>query len=61
MLMHGGAVTIVAYRGHAGGLAEASVVEQCLAELSADQFETSRIDGDMNNATSPVLFIARKS
>ncbi len=61
MLMPGGAVTIIAYRGHAGGLEEATVVERCLTELSADQFETSRIDGDMKNVTSPVLFIVRKS
>ena len=61
MLMPGGAVTIVAYRGHAGGLEEATIVEHCLAELPTAQFETSRIDGDANNATSPVLFVVRKS
>jgi len=61
MLMPGGAVTIIAYRGHAGGLEEATVVEQWMAGLSADQFETSRIDGDVNNTTSPVLFVVRKS
>ncbi len=61
MLMPGGAVTIVAYRGHAGGLEEATIVEYCLAELPTAQFETSRIAGDANNATSPVLFVVRKS
>ena len=61
MLLPGGAITIVAYRGHGGGLEEATTVEQWMSELSADQFETSRIDGDVNNATSPVLFVVRKS
>lgn len=61
MLVPGGVMTIVAYRGHAGGQEEATTVEQWMAELSADQFETSRIDGDVNNANSPVLFVVRKS
>lgn len=60
MLKPGGVVTIIAYRGHAGGLEEATVVEQCLAELPTDQYQTSRIDGDSNNPTSPVLFVVRK-
>ena len=60
VLMAGGALTIIAYRGHAGGLEEATIVEQYLAELPTDQFETSRIDGDSNNPTSPVLFVVRK-
>lgn len=60
MLMPGGALTIIAYRGHAGGLEEATIVEQYLSELPTDQYQTSRIDGDANNATSPVLFVVRK-
>ena len=61
MLKPGGAITIIAYRGHAGGLEEATIVEQYLTELPTDQFETSRIDGDSNNPTSPVLFVVRKA
>ncbi len=61
MLKPGGAVTIIAYRGHAGGLEEATIVERCLADLPTDQFKTSRIDGDSNNPTSPVLFVVRKT
>lgn len=61
MLEPGGAVTIIAYRGHAGGLEEAATVEQAITELSADQFETSRIEGDSHKPTSPVLFVVRKS
>ena len=59
--MPGGAVTIIAYRGHAGGLEEATSVEQSLAELPVEQYQISRIDGDSDNPTSPVLFIVRKS
>ncbi len=61
MLKPGGAITIIAYRGHAGGLEEATIVEQYLGELPTDQYRTSRIDGDANNPTSPVLFVVRKS
>ena len=60
ILLPGGAVTIIAYRGHAGGLEEAAIVEQWFAELPADRFEISRIEGDPTQATSPVLFVVRK-
>jgi len=59
ILLAGGAVTIIAYRGHAGGLEEATIVEQWIAELSKGRFETSRIEGDSKQATSPVLFVVR--
>ena len=60
ILQPGGAITIIAYRGHAGGLEEATIVEQYLTELPTDQYQTSRIDGDANNPTSPVLFVVRR-
>ncbi|MDA1229738.1 MAG: FAD-dependent oxidoreductase [Planctomycetota bacterium] len=60
MLMSGGAVTIIAYRSHAGGLEEAAMVDQWIAELPTDFFEMSRIEGDPTNATSPVLFVVRR-
>ncbi|MEJ7595398.1 MAG: FAD-dependent oxidoreductase [Planctomycetaceae bacterium] len=59
MLLPGGAVTIIAYRGHAGGPEEAVIVEQWITELPSDRFETSRIEGDPTQATSPVLFVVR--
>ena len=59
MLLPQGAVTIIAYRGHAGGLEEAAIVEQWIAELPADCFETFRMEGDPTQATSPVLFVVR--
>ena len=61
MLLPGGAITIIAYRGHAGGLEEATTVEQWLAELPAERFATSRIEGDPAQATSPVLFVVRNA
>ena len=60
MLLPGGAVTIIAYRGHAGGVEEATAVEQLIAELPIDEYETSRIEGDSDNPASPVLFVARR-
>lgn len=61
MLLPEGAMTIIAYRGHAGGLEEATTVERWIAELPADRFETSRIEGDANQAESPVLFVVRNA
>ena len=61
LLSPGGAVTIIAYRGHAGGLEETLLVEQLIRELPVNRFETSRIDGNPGNTTSPVLFIVKKS
>ena len=61
ILLPGGVVTIIAYRGHAGGLEEAAIVEQWIAELPTDHFETSRIEGDSTQVTSPVLFVVRSA
>ena len=59
ILLPAGALTIIAYPGHAGGQEEAAIVEQWIAELPADRFETSRIQGDPTQATSPWLFVVR--
>jgi predicted methyltransferase len=59
ILLPEGAVTIIAYRGHVGGSEEAAIVEQWIAELPTGRFETSRIEGDSTQATSPVLFVVR--
>ena len=61
MLLPAGTITIIAYRGHIGGLEEAAIVEQWIAELPTNCFETSRIEGDPNNATSPVLVVVRNA
>ncbi len=60
LLTAGGAITVVAYRGHAGGQEEAVAVERWITELQAEHFETSRVEGDPENQTSPVLFIIRR-
>jgi len=60
LLTGGGAITVVAYRGHARGQEEAVAVERWITELRADHFETSRVEGDLDNQTSPVLFIIRR-
>ena len=59
ILLPGGAVTMIAYRGHTAGPAEAAIVERWIAELPTGRFETSRIEGDATQATSPVLFVVR--
>ncbi|MEZ6033636.1 MAG: FAD-dependent oxidoreductase [Planctomycetaceae bacterium] len=60
LLAPGGVITIIAYRGHPGGEAEAVLVEQWIAQMPEECFETSQIEGDSNNITSPVLFLIRK-
>ncbi|MCA9061270.1 MAG: FAD-dependent oxidoreductase, partial [Planctomycetaceae bacterium] len=55
-----GVVTIVAYRGHAGGTEEAAAVETLIAGLDADVYQTDYIPGDPGNAASPVLFVIRR-
>lgn len=59
ILLPGGVVTIIAYRGHGGGPDETAIVEQWIAALPPDRFETSRIEGDSTQASSPVLFVVR--
>lgn len=61
LLSPGGAITIIAYRGHTGGIEETLLVEQLIFELPVNRYETSRIEGDPGNPTSPVLFIVKKS
>jgi glycine oxidase len=60
LMASGGAITIIAYRGHAGGEAESVLVEQLIDQMPEECFETSRIEGDSNNFSSPVLFLIRK-
>jgi glycine/D-amino acid oxidase-like deaminating enzyme/23S rRNA U2552 (ribose-2'-O)-methylase RlmE/FtsJ len=57
MLMPGGVMTVIAYRGHPGGLAEAQAVEAEL--LAVDPERTDQIDSDPANPASPVLFVYR--
>lgn len=60
LLAPGGVITIIAYRGHTGGEAEAVLVEQWIDRMPEECFETSQIEGDSSNIASPVLFLIRK-
>lgn len=60
MVLPGGVITIIAYRGHVGGFEEATTVEQLINTLPDDSYETSRIGGNPDDAKSPVLFVVRR-
>ncbi|HIK91536.1 MAG TPA: FAD-dependent oxidoreductase [Planctomycetes bacterium] len=55
-----GILTILAYRGHEGGLAEYEAVH-CLLQAHGEQYDLQRIDSLPARQTSPVLFILRKT
>lgn len=55
-----GILTVLAYRGHDGGMDEYKAVEQLLL-VSGEQYELLRIDSSPARPTSPVLFILRKT
>ena len=59
LLAPGGCLTVLAYRGHAGGLEEANAVEEFLAALDEKQFLQSVHSGI--GETSPILFIITKT
>ena len=60
VLKQHGILTILAYRGHDGGLDEYEAVD-CLLQASSEQYELQRIDSYPARPTSPVLFILRKT
>ena len=55
-----GILTILAYRGHEGGMDEYTAVEQLML-ASGEQYDLQRIDSAPPRPTSPVLFILRKT
>jgi predicted methyltransferase len=59
LLQPGGAITVIAYRGHPGGLDETDAVRIRLKELPADAFDVSEIPAS-DAPASPVLFVATK-
>lgn len=61
LLVPGGVITVVAYRGHEGGQEETDSVEEWMKDVSDKEYEITRIEGDTENATSPVLFIIRSN
>jgi glycine oxidase len=55
-----GILTILAYRGHEGGMDEYEAVDQLLL-ANGEQYDLQRIDSHPARPTSPVLFILRKT
>lgn len=55
-----GIMTVLAYRGHEGAKEEFAAVEQWL-EDKADRYDLTRINSRPPKATSPVLFIFKKT
>lgn len=60
LLRPGGVMTVVAYRGHAGGQEEARAVEQWSQKNQTPSFTTEVIPGAVDNDESPVLYVFRK-
>ncbi len=59
-LKPGGVLTVLAYRGHDGGQDEFEAVERLLLDLG-QHYDLSRVDSTPTKATSPVLYVLRKS
>lgn len=60
LLRPGGMMTILAYRGHLGGLAEADAVAEQLGQLSTENYSVGREEADPEDRTSPVLFVVQR-
>jgi ubiquinone/menaquinone biosynthesis C-methylase UbiE len=60
LLQEGGILTVLAYRGHAGGPEEFAAVEQVLQQC-AETYQLQRFDSSAPKSTSPVLFILKKT
>ena len=57
MLKPGGVITIMAYRGHPGGLQESIAVVHWMQQLNQDCYQTSIIDAQHNSESSPQLLV----
>jgi glycine oxidase len=60
LLKAGGVMTVVAYRGHAGGQEEARAVADWSENNKASSWTTEVIPGAIDNDESPVLYVFRK-
>lgn len=60
LLKPDGVMTVIAYRGHAGGQEEARAVEEWSRNNQAPTFTTEVIPGAIDNDESPVLYVFRK-
>lgn len=57
VLRAGGLMTVIAYRGHAGGEEEAAAIESWLDRLDPSRFTVERFDGVSGRRIAPVLFV----
>ena len=55
-----GVLTVLCYRGHAGGSEEYSAVRE-EASRQQQQFQVDEIAGGTGNPTAPVLFVFRRN
>lgn len=60
LLKAGGVMTVIAYRGHAGGQEEARAVAEWSENHQAPSWTTEVIPGATDNDESPVLYVFRK-
>ena len=60
MLVPGGVVTVVVYRGHPGGQQEAQAVRDLAGSLNSSTFSVDVIPGSADNDESPVLYVFRR-
>lgn len=60
LLRPGGLMTIIAYRGHAGGRQESDTIERTVKNLGNGQFAVQRLEADSQNPNSPILFEVRR-
>jgi len=61
LLASGGRLSVVAYRGHRGGLEEALAVEEILKSLDKRKYSTIKIELLNRVENAPVLFVAEKA
>lgn len=59
-LAHGGILSIVAYRGHAGGMEEFSALEGWIRRLDRNRYESDLIIDPEGPDHAPALFVVRK-
>ena len=60
LLKENGLLSIIAYRGHEGGTAEAAAVAEQIKKVDGEKFRWIRIAADTGNARSPELWLIQK-
>ena len=60
LLRPGGVVTVLAYTGHGGGVAEASAVEEVLGKLPNREFDVTSVESQPGRTSGPRLFLVKR-